>query len=90
MTEIELVKRLAVMTESPRSEVRALLAALAATVDQELSEGRHVRIPGIGALVIKRTPARSGIGPFGQPWSRPERGRLAFQPLPWLKAKVNK
>ena len=90
MTEIELVKRLAVMTESPRSEVRALLAALAATVDQELSEGRHVRIPGIGALISKPTPARSGIGPFGQPWSRPERRRIAFRPLPGLKAKAGK
>ena len=76
----ELRDRLATYSQTPRARVHLLLDTLAIAVADELAQGHRVRIPGIGILDVRETPARSGTGPDGTPYSAPARRRVRLRP----------
>jgi DNA-binding protein HU-beta len=75
----ELVEQLAEITQTPRTRVHLILDALALLAGDELGQGRRVRIKGLGILSAKDTPARTGQGPNGQPYSVPARRRVVLR-----------
>lgn len=75
----ELVEQLAEITQTPRTRVQLILDALALLASDSLAHGHRVRIKGIGILAAKASPARTGQGPNGQPYSVPARRRVVLR-----------
>jgi DNA-binding protein HU-beta len=72
----ELIDAVAASTHMTRERVRLVLDALALHLADELGQGRRVRLPGVGILSTRETPAKEGVTGFGQPYSVPARRKV--------------
>lgn len=73
-----------------KTEIAEVLDTLAKLVLLQLQGGGEITLPGIGKLVAKHRPARSGRNPrTGEPVAIPGHWAAAFHPAKALKEGIN-
>jgi len=63
MTKPELINQIAQNTGLTKKEVDVALAALTATITEELKDGKKVAIFGLGTFEVRKRAARTGHNP---------------------------
>lgn len=73
----DLVRALATATGLTQSKADEVVDVLGLLVAEGLSEGATVRLPKLGTLRVRQTPAKSGTL-AGKRWTKPAGRRVAF------------
>lgn len=63
MTKSEIVEIVAEATKSPKKKVGEIFDSIFNTMQESLSEGERVNIPGFGSFTVKERAARQGVNP---------------------------
>ena len=76
-------------TELPKKVTKEVIADFLATVENEVSHGRKLRIDKVGILQVKERAARMGRNPqTGEEIKIPASKKVAFRPAKSLKEQV--
>lgn len=74
----ELIRDLARVTEQSQEQIRQTLDALEVIIARQLRDGRGVRLPHLGTLDVRDTPARTRTV-FGKSVEVPAGRRIVFR-----------
>lgn len=90
MTKEEMIRRLAEKTTLSEKECLQMFNALCTIFTDELCAGGKVPLTGIGALIVKDSPARMSRNPqTGEPVHVPAFRRVCFRSSNVIKAALN-
>src|SRR5258708_17901258 len=85
MTKTDLMDLIHERFGSPKKEAGELVEAVFAIIRESLRDGRKVKIPGFGTLIVNHKHARRGRNPrTGAPITICSRRRALFNPTPPL------
>jgi nucleoid DNA-binding protein len=82
-----LVREISVLMERPAKEIKPILEALEVVIASHLRDGSNVRLPRLGTLTVKVSPARTGQS-FGKETTFPARKRVGFRASKQLREAI--
>jgi len=81
MNKKQLIERMVVHTDSPKSEAERHLKAFTATISEALKSGEEVQLPGFGKFYVREQKAREGRNPQSG-----EKMKIPAQKVPAFRA----